>query len=77
MKNRGMDEIRYKPIGVIHSPFKEPKGTPIQPAGAKDIEGTIELLPEFDIYDVEKTGWLERNVHKLPDARDDERFTAG
>ena len=167
MKNKEMDEIIYKPIGVIHSPFTEPKGTPIQPAGAKDIGGTVELfpelteglkdlegfsrvilvyhfhlsrkallkekpfmddrehgvfamrgtsrpnpigisivrlekiennilnildtdivdgtplldikpyVPEFDIYDVEKTGWLERNVHKLPDARDDERFTAG
>jgi len=42
-----MNEIKYKPIGVVHSPFKEPKGTPIQPAGAKNIDGTIELFPEY------------------------------
>jgi len=42
-----MDEIKYKQIGVIHSPFKEPKGTPIQSTGAKDIKGTVEVFPEF------------------------------
>ena len=42
-----ISEIKYKPIGVIHSPFKEPKGTPIQPAGAKGIDGTVEVFPEY------------------------------
>ena len=42
-----MNDIRYKPIGVIRSPFKEPKGTPIQPAGAKGIDGTVEIFPEY------------------------------
>ena len=42
-----MTEIRYKPIGIIHSPFKQPSGTPIQPAGARDIEGTVEVAPEY------------------------------
>jgi tRNA-Thr(GGU) m(6)t(6)A37 methyltransferase TsaA len=42
-----MDEIKYKPIGVIHSPFKEPKGTPIQPASGKGIGGTVEVFPEY------------------------------
>jgi len=42
-----MDEINYKPIGVIHSPFKEAKGTPIQPAGAKGIPGTVEVFPQY------------------------------
>jgi tRNA-Thr(GGU) m(6)t(6)A37 methyltransferase TsaA len=160
-----MDKITYKPIGIIHSPFKEPKGTPIQPAGAEGIAGTVEIFPEyaeglqdidgfshivliyhfhlskkpslkvkpfmddkphgvfamrgpsrpnpigvsvvrlvrvaenvlhiqdvdvvdgtpvldikpyvpaFDIREVEKTGWLEENVRKLPASRDDGRFT--
>jgi tRNA-Thr(GGU) m(6)t(6)A37 methyltransferase TsaA len=159
-----MNEIRYKPIGVIHSPFKEPKGTPIQPAGAKGINGAVEIfpeyaeglkdiegfshiillyhfhlskgstliakpymaneahgvfamrgpsrpnpigmsvvrvvkvegnmlhiqdvdivdgtpvldikpyVPEFDIREVERIGWLERNVHKLSESKDDGRF---
>ena len=41
-----MREIRYSPIGVIHSPFKETKGMPIQPAGARGVAGTIEVIPE-------------------------------
>lgn len=42
-----MDQIKYAPIGVIHSQFKEPKGTPIQPVTAKGIGGTVEVFPEF------------------------------
>jgi len=42
-----MKEIRYKPIGIIHSPFKEPKGTPIQPVAGQEVEGTIEIFPEY------------------------------
>ncbi|MCD6347405.1 MAG: tRNA (N6-threonylcarbamoyladenosine(37)-N6)-methyltransferase TrmO [Bacteroidales bacterium] len=42
-----MSTIIFKPIGVIHSPFKEPKGTPIQPTAAKGIKGTIELFKEY------------------------------
>ena len=42
-----MTDIKYKPIGIIHSPFNEPHGIPIQSAAARDIEGTIEILPEY------------------------------
>ena len=42
-----MDDIKYKPIGVIHSPYKEPKGTPIQPVGAEGIHGAVEVFPEY------------------------------
>jgi tRNA (adenine37-N6)-methyltransferase len=42
-----MHEIKYKPIGIIHSPFKEPKGTPIQPAAAKGIGGKVEVFSEY------------------------------
>ena len=42
-----MDEIRYRPIGVIRSPFKNLEGTPIQPAGARGIAGTVEVFPEY------------------------------
>ena len=159
------DEITYKPIGIIHSPFKEPKGTPIQPLAAKGIDGRVEVfreyaeglkdvegfshiillyhfhlskgsslkakpfmdeeehgvfamwgpsrpnsigisvvhlmgiegnilhiqdvdivdrtplldvkpyVPEFDTREVEKIGWLEKNVRKLATTKDDGRFT--
>ncbi|MEX2706952.1 MAG: tRNA (N6-threonylcarbamoyladenosine(37)-N6)-methyltransferase TrmO [Candidatus Freyrarchaeum guaymaensis] len=42
-----MDEIKYKPIGIIHSPFKEPKGIPIQPTAAKGVDGIVEVFPEY------------------------------
>jgi tRNA-Thr(GGU) m(6)t(6)A37 methyltransferase TsaA len=164
-KGESMNETKYKPIGIIHSPFKEPRGTPIQPAGAKGIKGTVEIfpeyagglkdiggfshiillyhfhlskgpalivkpymdseahgvfamrgpsrpnpigisvvglvrvegnmlhiqdvdivdgtplldikpyVPEFDIREVERIGWLEKNVHKLSESKDDGRFT--
>ncbi len=159
-----MNEIKYIQIGIIHSPFKEPKGTPIQPRAAQGIHGTVEVfqeyseglkdidgfshvilvyhfhlskesslrvkpfmddqthgvfstrapnrpnpigisvvqlvkiegnilqvkdldivdgtplldikpyVPEFDIRDAKKKGWLEKNVSKLPTSKDDGRF---
>ncbi|MEW6447107.1 MAG: tRNA (N6-threonylcarbamoyladenosine(37)-N6)-methyltransferase TrmO [Bacillota bacterium] len=42
-----MAEIVYKPIGVIHSPFKETKGMPVQPAGASGVAGTVVLEPDY------------------------------
>ncbi|HID74059.1 MAG TPA: tRNA (N6-threonylcarbamoyladenosine(37)-N6)-methyltransferase TrmO [Thermoplasmata archaeon] len=42
-----MNGIRYEPIGVIRSPFREIRGTPIQPAAAEGIDGTVEVFPEY------------------------------
>ncbi len=159
-----MNEISYKSIGIIHTPNKEPEGTPIQPRGAEGIKGEIEIfddftdglkdldgfshiillyhfhksgkaelqikpymdkekhgvfamrgpsrpnpiglsivklnkiednrlfienvdivdgtplldikpyVPDFDIHEVESFGWLEKNVHKLDETKDDGRF---
>ena len=51
-----MKEICYKPIGIIHSPFTEPKGTPIQPTASVNTEGRVEIFPEFrdGLQDLEK-----------------------
>jgi tRNA-Thr(GGU) m(6)t(6)A37 methyltransferase TsaA len=163
--NRTEAVITYKQIGIIHSPFLEPKGTPIQAAAAAGIKGSVSLYPEytpglkdlegfshimllyhlhlstgnsllvkpfldndlhgvfatrspsrpnniglsvvrllgiesnilhiedvdmidgtplldikpyvpgFDIRQVERFGWFEKNIHKLPDAKDDGRFS--
>lgn len=42
------DKITLKPIGVIHSPFKEQRGTPIQPSMAGGAPGWVELFPEYE-----------------------------
>jgi tRNA-Thr(GGU) m(6)t(6)A37 methyltransferase TsaA len=39
--------IIYRPIGAMRSPFKEPRDAPIQSACAGDIEGTVEIFPEY------------------------------
>lgn len=39
--------INYSPIGVIHTPFSEPKGTPVQSVAAKDILGTVEIYSDY------------------------------
>jgi tRNA-Thr(GGU) m(6)t(6)A37 methyltransferase TsaA len=55
-----MQEITFHPIGVIHSPFSEPAGVPIQPIGAQAFRGWIELLPEFEagLQDLEEFSHL-------------------
>jgi tRNA (adenine37-N6)-methyltransferase len=39
--------IALKPIGVIHSPFKDLDGMPIQPAGASGVKGSVEVFEEY------------------------------
>lgn len=39
--------MQLKPIGVIHSPFKEAQGTPIQPRMAEGAEGTVEVFEPY------------------------------
>jgi len=40
-------EIKLKPIGIIRTPYKDPKGMPIQGTFDKSITGKIELFPEY------------------------------
>ena len=42
-----MKKIVYQPIGTIHSPFQTIQGMPIQPAGAKGVQRTVEINPEY------------------------------
>jgi tRNA-Thr(GGU) m(6)t(6)A37 methyltransferase TsaA len=42
-----MEEIRLRPIGIIHSPFTAPKGTPIQSAAGRNVQATVEIYPEY------------------------------
>ncbi|MFH1981553.1 MAG: tRNA (N6-threonylcarbamoyladenosine(37)-N6)-methyltransferase TrmO [Pseudomonadota bacterium] len=42
-----MAAIVYEPIGVIHSPFADLEGMPIQPAGAAGAYGTVTVFSEY------------------------------
>lgn len=52
-ERKPIDEICFKPIGLIHTPFKNLKGIPIQ-SSMSEIEGTIEIFPEYidGLYDL-------------------------
>jgi len=46
----------FKPIGIIHSPYKEPSGTPIQTIYSNNAIATVEIFDEFTegLDDIEK-----------------------
>ncbi len=46
-REKNVDKIILEPIGIIHSPFDKPEGTPIQPKAAKGREGKVEIFPEY------------------------------
>ena len=41
------EEIKINPIGIIHTPYKEPKGMPIQGKFEENVIGRAELFPEY------------------------------
>jgi tRNA (adenine37-N6)-methyltransferase len=41
------ENIIYKSIGIIHTPFKEIENMPLQPPGAQKVQGTIEIDKKF------------------------------
>jgi tRNA-Thr(GGU) m(6)t(6)A37 methyltransferase TsaA len=55
-----MDSITFSPIGKIHTPHQDLAGMPIQPTGAKGVQGKIEILPEFvpGLQDLEGFSYL-------------------
>jgi tRNA-Thr(GGU) m(6)t(6)A37 methyltransferase TsaA len=41
------EEIRYQPIGIIHTEFQDKKEAPIQGVFARDAKGEVEVFPEY------------------------------
>jgi len=42
-----MNEISLKAIGIIHSPFENADGMPIQASTSKAMPGRVEICPEY------------------------------
>ena len=40
-------EYLFRPIGIIHTPHRNPSQTPIQPVFSAGIQGRVELFPEY------------------------------
>lgn len=45
--NRNGIFMNIEVIGIVHSPFQQRQGTPVQPKAAKNIKATIEIKQEF------------------------------
>ncbi len=39
--------IVFSPIGIIHTPFMEPEGTPIQTVFSKETRGAVEVFDQY------------------------------
>ena len=68
-----MDSITLHPIGVIHTPHKDQKRTPIQPCAGQGIEGEVEIFPEYrqalaDLEGFDRI-WLLYWCHKAKSCR--------
>lgn len=60
-------------IGIIHTPYVEAQGTPIQSSGSGDVEGEVEIYPEFadglkDIAGFDRL-WLIYYLHRATNAQ--------
>lgn len=42
-----LEQIVINPIGVIHTPFENLEGMPIQPVGAEQVQGQVVLEPQY------------------------------
>lgn len=65
--------MNVNPIGTIRTPFREPKGAPVQPVAAGGAEGVVELDPRYaeglrDLEGFERV-WLLYWFHQAAPAR--------
>ncbi len=71
---------RPNPIGISIVQLEKIKDNVLSLKDVDIVDGTPLLdikpyVPEFDQREVSKIGWLEGKLNKLPDSRDDGRFS--
>lgn len=71
---------RPNPIGISVVKLKRVEGNILYISGLDIIDGTPLLdikpyVPRFDSREADRIGWLEENIHKLKDSKDDGRFS--
>ncbi|WP_199171161.1 MULTISPECIES: TrmO family methyltransferase [unclassified Petrotoga] len=77
---KSMMEIKYTPIGLSVVRLIKVEKNILEIQNVEIIDGTPVLdikpyVPEFTTNDGIKIGWLEKNVHKLQQLKDDGRFS--
>ena len=70
---------RPNPIGISTVRLVDISSNKLQIKDVDIIDGTYLLdikpfIPEFDLRDAKKTGWVKNNMYKLADSKDDGRF---
>jgi tRNA-Thr(GGU) m(6)t(6)A37 methyltransferase TsaA len=73
---------RPNPIGISVVRLVRLEGNILRIKGVDMVDGTPLLdikpyVPEFDVGGRKKRGWLKENLRKLPETRDDGRFSEG
>jgi len=68
MRDNRPSSICFEPIGLIHTPFQEASGTPIQSAMGSGVEGYIDIDAEYaaglrDLEGIERL-WLIYFLHR-------------
>jgi len=71
--NAGAHDLPIAPIGLIHTPFKQAAGTPVQGVAGKCAEGVVELHTEYvegvrDLVDFDRV-WLIYFLDRASDAQ--------
>lgn len=83
-KKRGVFAMRGPrrpdPIGLSIVRLVQIKGTQLSVQDVDIVNGTPLLdikpyVPDFDVRPADRTGWLTEHVQKLPESRDNGRFT--
>jgi len=70
---------RPSPIGLSVVRLVKIEGSVLHVEDLDVVEGTplLDIKPyvsQFDLREVDKIGWLEKNIHRLFSSRDDGRF---
>lgn len=64
-----METFTYQAIGVLRTPYTDPKGAPIQPSGARGSVGRAELEPHLEPALKDLAGfshlWLIYHCHRV------------
>jgi len=64
-----MNPISFAPIGVVHSPYTQIAGMPIQTVAAQGVAGTVELHPAYaaGLKDIDGFShlWLIVHLHRI------------
>ena len=46
-RNGESGTIRYRPIGVLRTPYRQPEGMPVLPVGAAGVRGFAAIKPSY------------------------------